>query len=56
LASAQSRRIHTSSPVAHDDDLSDVPETIAVTFVAKDGKEVAVKAKEGERALFLAHR
>jgi len=27
-----------------------------VTFVTKDGESVKVKAKEGERALYLAHR
>ncbi len=34
----------------------DVPETIKVTFITKDGKETEVMAKEGERALYLAHR
>ena len=39
-----------------DTELSNVPETINVTFITKDGQEIKVKAKEGERALYLAHR
>ena len=34
----------------------DVPATIRVRFVTKDGASVDVLAKEGERALYLAHR
>ena len=34
----------------------DVPATIRVRFVTKDGDTVDVLAKEGERALYLAHR
>ena len=34
----------------------DVPATIRVRFVTKDGDSVDVLAKEGERALYLAHR
>jgi hypothetical protein len=46
------------SPTLHHDEdgLSDVPETITVVFVTKDGQRIPVKAREGERALYLAHR
>ncbi len=41
----------------HEDEaLKDVPETIGVTFVTKDGERVSVMAKEGENALRLAQR
>lgn len=33
-----------------------MPATIDVTFVTKDGEKISVKAKSGERALYLAHR
>ena len=45
-----------SATLHHDDDLSHLPDTISATFVKKDGQRVTVKAREGERALFLAHR
>ncbi len=42
----------------HDDHerLKNVPETITVHFVTKDGVRKTVKAKESERVLYLAHR
>ncbi len=32
------------------------PDTIRVTFITKDGETIDVKGREGERALYLAHR
>merc|ERR1711983_432559 len=32
------------------------PDTINVTFITKDGKEIQVKGRQGECALYLAHR
>ena len=54
----QIRNFHPSVHLFHgdDEDLKDVPDTIKVTFVTKDGEEKTVMAKEGERALYLAHR
>ena len=44
-------------PVCHEDEaLSHLPDTITVTFVTKDGDRVEVKGREGERAMYLAHR
>ena len=45
-----------SMPLCHDDHLSHLPETISVTFVTKDGEKIQVMAREGERAMYLAHR
>jgi hypothetical protein len=46
-----------TTTVYHDDDaLSALPETISVTFITKDGRQTEVKARDGERALYLAHR
>ena len=45
-----------SMPLCHDDHLSHLPETISVIFVTKDGEKIEVKARDGERAMYLAHR
>jgi ferredoxin len=57
LALTPARSVSLTAKLDHgDDELKDVPETIQVTFVTKDGQEEKVMAKEGERALYLAHR
>ncbi len=44
-------------PVCHEDEaLSHLPDTITITYVTKDGDRIEVKGREGERALYLAHR
>lgn len=49
-------RAPTPALLHDDDDLAHLPDTISVTFVMKDGNRIPVKAREGERALYLAHR
>jgi len=39
-----------------EEELAELPETVRVTFVAKDGSRHPVTGREGERALYLAHR
>ena len=48
--------ISTSAIYLHDEDLKDVPETVRVTFIEKDGTRKEVMGKVGERAMYLAHR
>ena len=66
-ASGQSHRLSTcvsktllfrapTLPVCHDDDTAHLPDTITITFVTKDGTRIEVKGREGERAMYLAHR
>ena len=51
------RFISTSALLLHgDDDLRDIPETVRVTFIEKDGTRKEVMGKVGERAMYLAHR
>ena len=51
------RLISTSFKLQHgDEDLKDVPETVRVIFISKDGTEKEVMGKVGERAMYLAHR
>ena len=49
--------LFTSPIPQHDDeDLSEVPETVRVVFIEKDGTKKEVIGKVGERAMYLAHR
>ena len=52
------RYIHRMTPLHHETDheVLSRPDTITVTFVNKDGERTEVKGREGERALYLAHR
>ena len=52
-----SRFISTTLQLNHgDDDLKNVPETVRVIFISKDGSKTEVMGKVGERAMYLAHR
>ena len=54
---AQNRLFSISTILRHgDDDLKDVPETVRVTFINKDGTKKEVMGKVGEIAMYLAHR
>ena len=51
------RLISTTLQLNHgDDDLKNVPETVRVIFISKDGSKTEVMGKVGERAMYLAHR
>ena len=51
------RLISTSLQLHHgDDELKDIPETVRVIFISKDGTKQEVMGKVGERAMYLAHR
>ena len=54
----QQQGLHRGTTMFHesDPDIAARPETIKVTFVTKDGERIEVKGREGERALYLAHR
>lgn len=39
-----------------DDGLKDVPETVTVHFITKEGIKLTVTGKVGERVMYLAHR
>ena len=50
-------RTFSASPrLKHEEIDPSKPENITVTFVTKDEEAIKVKAREGERALYLAHR
>jgi len=49
--------LSTTVTLYHDDeDLKEVPETVRVTFIEKNGTRREVMGKVGERAMYLAHR
>jgi ferredoxin len=52
------RLIHSSTKCHHETDpeIDARPENIKVIFVTKDGEKIQVMGKEGERAMYLAHR
>merc|ERR1712001_729923 len=54
----QQRYLRRMPPLFHETDheILTRPDTISVTFVTKDGESITVKGREGERALYLAHR
>ena len=51
------RLISTSIKLHHgDEELQEVPETVRVVFICKDGTKKEVMGRVGERAMYLAHR
>ena len=52
------RLFHKTIPFWHEtnEEIAARPDTINVTFITKDGKEIQVKGRQGECALYLAHR
>ena len=52
------RLIHKTVPFWHEtnEEIAARPDTINVTFITKDGQEIKVKGRQGECALYLAHR
>ena len=52
------RFFHKTIPFWHEtnEELAARPDSIKVTFITKEGEEIHVKGREGERALYLAHR
>ena len=57
-SSSSSRWFQTqSSPLYHgDESLKDLPDSVSVTFIDKDGDRKTVQGKVGERLMYLAHR
>ena len=49
-------RAPTFTLLHEDGDTAHLPDTISVTFITKDGTRIEVKGREGERAMYLAHR
>ena len=58
LSGKQKSGIHKSAFKCHEtnEEIAQRPENISITFVTKDGEKIHVQGREGERALYLAHR
>ena len=58
LSHNQKSGIHKTALKCHEtnEEIAQRPENINITFVTKDGKKIHVQGREGERALYLAHR
>merc|ERR1711878_169464 len=52
------RNFHRAIKKCHEtnEEIQSRPDTINVTFITKDGEKISVVGREGERALYLAHR
>lgn len=52
------RNFHLTIKKCHEtnEEIKTRPDTINVTFITKDGEKISVVGREGERALYLAHR
>ena len=52
------RNFHRTIKKCHEtnEEIQSRPDTINVTFITKDGEKISVVGREGERALYLAHR